>query len=246
MTTQLHIDFAGEVHAVNPGDSFVVGRFGDLAIDDNPFLHRRFLEIFFDHNLWWVANVGSRIPAQLSDTNQINRTTLSPGGKAPIVFGSMLLTFHAGNTGYEIELSHQSSLFESKTVHRVDVGETTVGSVTFTDSQLLAILALAEPVLRRVGTGSWQIPTAVQAAQRLGWTQTRFNRKLDNVCEKLARMGIKGLHGGPGQKAKNRRANLVDYAVTARVINAEHLGALDVEAKRNREAKVSQSSEAER
>ena len=104
---------------------------------------------------------------------------------------------------------------------------------TFTDSQLLAILALAEPLLRRAGTGAWQVPTAVQAARRLGWTQTRFNRKLDNVCDKLDRVGVRGLKGGPGRQALGRRAALAEYAVNTRIVTAELLPSLDAEAALN-------------
>ena len=40
---ELVLDFSGEVHRVPAGSSFVIGRGGDLDIDDNPYLHRRFL-----------------------------------------------------------------------------------------------------------------------------------------------------------------------------------------------------------
>ena len=57
---------------------------------------------------------------------------------------------------------------------------------------------------------------------------TRFNRKLDNVCDKLDRIGVKGLRGGPKQLATNRRARLVEYAVTTRLVTAEDLFMLDL------------------
>ena len=38
-----HVDFCGEIMPLVPGEPFVVGREGDLAFDDNPYLHRRFL-----------------------------------------------------------------------------------------------------------------------------------------------------------------------------------------------------------
>ena len=40
---ELVLDFSGEIHRVAPADTFVIGRGGDLDIDDNPYLHRRFL-----------------------------------------------------------------------------------------------------------------------------------------------------------------------------------------------------------
>ena len=35
----LTVDFAGEIFTIHSGESFTVGREGDLAIDDNPYLH---------------------------------------------------------------------------------------------------------------------------------------------------------------------------------------------------------------
>ena len=40
---ELVLDFSGEIHRVSAADTFVIGRGGDLDIDDNPYLHRRFL-----------------------------------------------------------------------------------------------------------------------------------------------------------------------------------------------------------
>ena len=230
----LTIDFAGEIYEVLPRDRFVIGRQGDLALDDNPYLHREFLEISHGDGWWWVANVGGRLAASLTDQRAIMRSTLAPGARLPIVFPVTLLTFTAGATTYELELSTDVSGYSEQT-RTLPGGDTTVGAITFTDSQLLSILALAEPVLRRVGTGVAHLPSSTQAAERLGWTLTRFNRKLDNVCDKLDRAGITGLHGGPGLNAANRRARLVDYAVSTLLVTAEDLPLLAAEADRNKQ-----------
>ena len=37
------------------------------------------------------------------------------------------------------------------------------------------------------------VPTNREAAQVLGWRITRFNRKLDNVCDRLSTAGVGGL-----------------------------------------------------
>ena len=228
----LSIDFAGEIHEVLPGERFVIGRQGDLAIDDNPYLHREFLEISHDEGWWWVRNVGGRLAASLTDRRAIMRSTLAPGARLPIVFPVTLLTFTAGATTYELELATEVGGYAEQ-ARTLSGGDTTVGAITFTESQLLAILALAEPVLRRVGTGVAHLPSSSQAAERLGWTLTRFNRKLDNVCDKLDRAGISGLHGGPGSNAANRRARLVEYAVSTLIVTADDLPLLVAEAGRN-------------
>jgi hypothetical protein len=54
-----------------------------------------------------------------------------------------------------------------------------------------------------------------------------FNRKLDNVCEKLDKLGVEGLRGGRGKLATNRRARLVEYAVATRLVSTDDLVLLD-------------------
>ena len=71
------------------------------------------------------------------------------------------------------------------------------------------------------------MPRNADAAARLGWTLTRFNRKLDNICYKLDRIGVKGMRGGPRSHASYRRTALVDYALTARIVTVEDLPLLD-------------------
>ena len=126
MSTLL-VDFAGEIHQVQPGEEFTIGRCGNLVIDDNPYLHRNFLAIRHDGKIWWIHNVGSRIPARLSDVNRLIESTLTPGSAMPLVFESMLLTFHAGNTSYELEISLASAVYQTVVISEDNGGETTLG-----------------------------------------------------------------------------------------------------------------------
>ena len=106
-------------------------------------------------------------------------------------------------------------------------GTTTIGDVTFTLAQRQLMVALAEPLLLREGSGMGEIPTSAKAAARLGWTVTRFNRKLDNVCDKLDRMGVQGLRGGVRSYATNRRIRLVEYVIGARIVTRNDLPILE-------------------
>lgn len=240
--TALEVEMAGEQYKLLPGQEFAMGRVGDLVIDDNPYLHRHFLTLNFADGFWWIANVGNRATAHLSDRAGLSRSTLTPGARMPLVFGHTAVTFSAGQYSYEINLLAQTPAFEQAPInHNTTVGDTTIGAGAFTDTQLLAILAVAEPLLRRSGTGAWEVPTAVRAAQRLGWTQTRFNRKLDNVCDKLDRAGLKGVKGGPGKQALGRRAVLAEYAVNARIVTSDQLVFLDEESTRNQDPEKSRT-----
>ncbi len=47
----LKIEFCGEWYDVVHPNDFHIGRESDLVIDDNPYLHRRFLRIYEDFGL---------------------------------------------------------------------------------------------------------------------------------------------------------------------------------------------------
>lgn len=232
---ELRVEFAGEWYSLHPDQVFVIGREGDLRIDDNPYLHRSFLRLQHASGLWWLINDGSRLAATLSDIDGRAQSWLAPGAHVPVVFGHMCLTFAAGSTTYEVYLFTGAAPFlpgsESATSN---TGESTIGAVPLTPSQKLLILALAETRLRRIGSGAVEVPSSGAAAARLGWGLTRFTRKLDNVCDKFDRIGVEGLRGGSDGYAVNRRVRLVEYAVTSLLVTAADLPLLDLEAAANR------------
>lgn len=223
------VEFAGESFALDPDRTFRVGREGDLEIDDNLFLHRNFLEIQHQGGLWLLSNVGTRLTATVTDSGGRVQAWLAPGARLPLVFAVTTIIFSAGPTTYEITVHAAEPAFRDTPAPVEDDGLSTIGDVPLTISQRLMILALAEPVLRREGTGMSELPTSAQAAERLGWTLTRFNRKLDNVCDKLDRIGVPGLRGGASSYATNRRVRLVEHAVAARLVTRDDLPLLDAD-----------------
>lgn len=229
MTSELTIDFCGEVYRLAPGQPFVIGREGTLTIEDNPYLHRRFLQIEDRDSLWWLANIGSALTATVADDQGLLQAWLSPGAQLPLVFDHTVVWFTAGPTTYEFDIVQNQSPFVQVAPDRprLEAGAMTIGRISFTPDQKLLILALAEDVLRRGARGAGAVPTSADAAARLGWTLTKFNRKLDNVCQKLAQAGIRGLHGRSDKLAVNRRARLVEYALAARLVDKEDLVLLD-------------------
>ncbi|SHG99420.1 hypothetical protein SAMN05443575_3042 [Jatrophihabitans endophyticus] len=224
----LTVEFCGELFPVAPGEPFVIGREGQLEIDDNPYLHRRFLQISDNASLWWLGNVGSALTATVADEQGSMQAWLAPGAQLPIVFDKTVVWFTAGPTTYELSILVQEPPFMQVTDPAADAaGAETIGPMTFTPDQRLLILALCESMLRDGARGAGSIPSSADAANRLGWKITKFNRKLDNVCEKLTRAGIRGLHGGPEKLAVNRRARLVEYALAARLVERADLDLLD-------------------
>lgn len=228
---EVQIEYCGEWHPVSKDRPFAIGRDADLVVDDdNPFLHRRLLQVGWSEGFWLLANIGARLPVTVTDGDGRMQSWLAPGARLPLVFGRTTVVFTAGPTTYELALHTAEPVFTE--VHPASPeGTTTIGALVLTESQRLLILSLAEPLLLREGSGRGEIPTNAKAAQRLGWVLTRFNRKLDNVCDKLDRIGVKGMRGGPGSHATNRRARLVEYAVAARLVTRSDLTLLEGEAR---------------
>jgi hypothetical protein len=221
------VSFCGELFPVSPEEEFVVGREGDLAIDDNPYLHRRFLVIRESDGMWWLTNTGSTLAATVADRAGLMQAWLAPGGSLPLVFPESVVIFTAGPTTYELEIALGDAAFAPTDVVEDRTGTTTIGRISLSASQRLLVLALAEPLLRAGALNVGSLPTSAAAAERLGWPLTTFNRKLDHVCQKLTASGVKGLHGATDKLAMNRRARLVEYAVAARIVTVDDLPLLE-------------------
>ncbi|MGN6327272.1 hypothetical protein [Pseudolysinimonas sp.] len=220
----------GDVRAeVAPGSEFSIGRDADLTVDDNPYVQRRFLRLHIEGGLWWIENTG-RLSARLTDGSGQLQASLPPGTRLPLVFDRTRIVFAAGTANYELEVSSDAPVFGPPVATTPTASTPTadlVGHVPLTRGQRRLIVALAEPLLRDRPTGRAEIPGSAEAADRLGWTLTAFNRKLDTVCEKLDRIGVTGLRGGRGNLATNRRLRLVEHAVATRLVTVDDLGLLD-------------------
>ena len=224
--TGVLVEYCGEHYTPQPGQPFHIGREGDLRVEDNPYLHRHFLRIEHTDGLWWLVNVGTQLTATVTEQSRGLQAWLGPQARLPLVFADVSVMFSAGPTTYEARILTTEAVYEPVEPAEPEVGETTIAPLRFTASQKLLIVALAEPLLRRDGTGSSAVPPSSVAAERLGWPLTTFNRKLDNVCDKLARTGVRGLRGSADQLASNRRARLVEHAVSARLVTRDDLDLL--------------------
>jgi hypothetical protein len=223
----LKIEYCGEWYDVAGPEEFSIGRESDLTVDDNPYLHRRFLTISNEFGMWWLSNVGNLLTATITDATGTVQAWLAPGAKLPIVFQTMHVMFSAGATTYDFTIHSADDFFNTSSVAHDTAGSTTIMPVTLTTSQRMLILALSEGILRQQVPGRGTIPSSAEAAERLGWSMTTFNRKLDNVCDKLDKLGVAGLRGGRGKLATNRRARLVEYAVATHLVGPEHLALLE-------------------
>jgi hypothetical protein len=222
------VEFCGERYDLDRSAPFVIGREGSLVIDEgNLHLHRRFLSVSATDSLWWLTNIGTTLTATVVDESGLMQAWLAPGARLPLVFARSVVWFTAGSTTYDFDVVLEDPPFVPAYGETTEVGESTIGRTALTVHQKRMLLALCESALRRGVRASSAIPTSANAAHRLGWSLKQFNRQLDNVCRKLDGVGIRGLHGGPGQLAVTRRNRLVEYALAARLVSRTDLYLLD-------------------
>ena len=216
---QLSVTFLGEHHVLEPSDDLCFGRRADLEVDDNPFMHRLVGRFVHRQGVWWLQNLGSKIRVELHDRDADTTLEAAPGQQVPVVASSFVVRFTAGPTTYEIDGSRSGGALVADAEGEV-VGTATVdfAAVPLSAEQHLLIVALHESRLR-LG----RIESNVTIANRLGWTATKFNRKLDVVCDKLTRAGVPGLKGHSGDLAEGRREVLLTHALQAGLVSSADL-----------------------
>jgi hypothetical protein len=103
------------------------------------------------------------------------------------------------------------------------------GTIELTPDEHSLLVLLAEPFLRDPTLGPEHLPSNRVLALRLDWTISKFNRKLDYLCGRLTKAGVRGLQGqlGQGGPAQNRRWRLVEHAINARLIKPTDVDTLD-------------------
>jgi len=227
----LRIDFVHRRITLDSMRSMRFGRAGDLVIDEeNPNLHRELGEFHFSDGQWWLRNVGRSIPMRLWTSDQSSRSVVMSGSEIPITAPATTIEFEAGKSRYELT-AHLESGRESRagTVPPMDDNRTVSATdVPLTTSQRQLIVSLAEQALKNPGRAI-SVPPSKEAAARLGWTMTKFNSKLKNVCEKYSQIGVRGLASDDGGATMDRRLRLVEFCIFNKVVTAFDLHILDGE-----------------
>lgn len=219
----LTVTFANSVRSVPPSrsDGLVFGRGAELDIDSNPFLHRKVGRLlpFADH--WWVEN--------LSSWTRINvvaggLAVQLPGlARTALVHPESSVRFDAGACNYSFEV-HLPWISETPPVSSGEADLTAtfeLAQIPLTDEQRLLVLALAEH--RLLGSnGHDRLPSNRAVARRLGWSDAKFNRKLDHLCGRLDRAGVQGMRA-KGRRASDRRRRLIDHMLTTNAVTTRDL-----------------------
>ena len=222
----LVVSFVGDEHRLAEGRQLTFGRAADLVLDDdNLYLHRVVGRFVWWDGYWWVENLGEALELQLLGEDG-SLVRLPPGAQAPLTQPRASVRFSAGGLPYEVEATLPSSPAHAPPPAAPPAGLATTryGEVTLTGDEKALVLALARPYLLDPSAGPERLPANDEVAAALGWSRTKLNRKLDYLCERLTRAGVRGVQGGRGQLANNRRWVLVQHALVTRLVSPEDIG----------------------
>lgn len=226
----LTVELAGHRRRIERPDgatTLTFGRGAELDVDSNPFLHRQVGRLVADDDLWWIECLGEWTP--LTVTSDGCSAQLTHRSRVPITHHETVIRFGAGACNYELRVH----LDEPPTPSTLPVGPPPDGiTATFralelplNDEQRLMVLALAEGRLRTPERPT-VLPSNVAAAQRLGWSTAKYNRKLDWLCHKLHQQGVAGMKA-ERRRANDRRRLLVEHMVGHGYVTAADLVLLD-------------------
>ena len=210
-------------------ESITFGRSADLVLGEhNLRMHRIVGRFVGTATSWSVENHATAYHLTVASGDASWSTTVSPGSAAALPTGTGHVTVDLGDVRYTVEYSHEAEPLEL--VAPSSTGEPTVDAppVRLRLEQRLLLTAMAEPGLRQ--PGSWPPPSPPpnkEVASRLGWKITKFNRKLDYLCRRLAKLGVEGLIGDSTQLATDRRRILVQWAVATGAVRVADLALLD-------------------
>lgn len=229
---QLYLEFCGSEFVLDPSESLTFGRSADLVIDDNPYMHRVVGRFHNRAGVWWLRNRSRRQVIELADVSGPSAVVLAPGKSASVLYGEFTCRFSAGPTPYELTgalASHEweQDMFGSDISDAVETVDW--GRVDLNDDQKMLLVVLCEQYLVDPGAVDMPVIPNRSAAHRLGWSITKFNRKLDHLCEKLQRAGVPGVRGDVAGNASDRRKRVVEHAMTVGLVTVEDLSALDAE-----------------
>lgn len=150
------------------------------------------------------------------------------GSETPLTAEATTIEFEAGRTRYRLvaHLNVQRAARPENTPPMDAHRTISATDVPLTESQLQLIMSLAEPTLKDPGSAI-SVPPSKEAAARLGWTMTKFNSKLKNVCDKYAQLGVRGLGPDSDSATMDRRLRLVEFCIFNKVVTIDDLYVLE-------------------
>ena len=221
------LEFVGERVDAESGREVTFGRDADLVLDeDNRYLHRVAGVFRHSNGVWWLHNEADWGDLELISDDG-TRHVVPPSAYVAVVRGGEV-RLKAGKAKFALTVGVDLGTMRwDGPVAVTKKGPTTArfGVVTLNTEQRQLLAALAEPRILSESSET-SLPSNKSVANRLDWSRTKFNRKLDYLCQRLTQQGVRGLVGPKGADAVDRRARLVEHVLEAGMITEADLDLL--------------------
>jgi len=227
------LEFCGEQWHLQPGEELTFGRDATLTVDEsNRYLHRVAGTFSHRDGHWWLSNDGTHLPLTVIEAEGRPMTVLPPGVETSLWPGTFAVRFEAGPARYELRGECPGDPAEAGTGPGVPIPTEDDltrpwGHLELNDDQRAILAALTERRLRDPLAEPGPLPPNRVVAQRLGWSVSKYNRKLDHLCARFARHGVRGLQGRAGTSANERRQHLVEHVMAHSLVCPADLDVLD-------------------
>lgn len=187
-------DLIGNQLLLSPGQEITIGRAGDFLVgDDDEFLHRTLLVLWFNGHGWMVRNIGSRLIVQIEPRGRdaYTQVSLGPGAEAPLLPGPSAAIFSTADRTYEVHIDVENAGNRAPDVRPGGIGAPdTQGNWNPNGEQQELLSAMAEPLARHHGVQDSDLYSVRELAKMLGWTEKKTNSKIERIVGSLANTGV--------------------------------------------------------
>ena len=222
----LYVGYQTNNFCCAPERGVVFGRGAQVDLGADPRLHRSLGHLRFQDGQWWLANVGRSVPLHVVDEVTGATSIVPAGAQTALHSSSQLVWTRVGGTRYELHLHQPDVEVPPVPAAGAAPGTATVDAGVFplNDEQRQLLVALCETRLRDPFSPII-LPKNSAVAHRLGWSTAKFNRKLDYLCERAARLGVTGVQSDQG-RAPDRRRHLAEWALASNAVGPSDLDLL--------------------
>lgn len=229
----LAVEYGGTIHRADLASGLTFGRMADIVLHaSDRRMSRRLGKFAWRDAGWWLEHTGNNVRLVVTSLTDGSGFDLPPGGSARLWVGPSVVRFRIGATEYELLCDNESEPASSPSSNGdvesepADLSDATVGVFPLTPDQRRLLACLAERHLRDPGRHlvyGWDVPSNQSVAARLEWPLTTYNRKLDRLHAKYARLMEPQWAERWREPVLDRRQQLVCFAVTKGLIGTSDL-----------------------
>lgn len=213
----------GPARAVDPRRGITAGRRAEFPLGaDDPWLHRRCLELRWSGAGWYAGNVGRRRTVMLRDLRRAHGVRLAPGESHPLRAPAYAVFVTGSDRVHELHLRlNGAPATPDATAEPVEPDTLTIDDLGEADRMLVA--AFAESYLSGESATLASLRTDREVAQRLGLTAKAVEHRRDDLYAAVVGGGLIPLAEWRQIRPRNRLWAVIRAVLEAGLIDLEDL-----------------------